>query len=274
MKKIFSNLLLIVLSVVAFSACDNGEESLEYEGYFLNVYDVKEGGNSYYLSFAPAFADTVYSIKKTEALGLSAGDRAYMVMKYYFDAYAMDRPHTTAAEVITKISRRSMSAKGSFDVALYNHPFSSVELLTFSDMSGEFAFNNFLWADGETQNIAVKYNKDLNCTPKMTVDSLRNGVLYFRLYANLENRGWVDNETYSYENIPGKVCKVLSFNMDWDMIFNELSTPEKDEIVAIDSLRSCISLVVDGCKKGTDGLYIPNKALTDSKFANGLYKRK
>lgn len=274
MKNILSNLLLAMLSVVLFAACDNGEESLNYEGYFLNVYDIKEGGNDYFFSFAPAFADTTYSIKKSEALGLSAGERAYMVMKYHFDAYAMQRPEITAAEVITKITRRSLSKKADVDVSKYNNAFSSVELLTFSDMSKEFAFNNFLWADGETQNIAVKYDKELNCTPRMTVDSLRNGVLYFRLYANLENRGWVDSETYSYESNPDKACKILSFNMDWDMIFDELTTPEKDAIVAVDSLTSCISVVVDGCKKDADGLYIPNPAFTNNKFANGLYKRK
>lgn len=275
MKKLFSNLLLALMSVVAFTACDRAEDSLNYEGTFPNVFDIKEGGNSNFLSFAPAMVDTVYSIKKTDAPGFSVGDRAYLVMKYYFDAYAMLKPQVSVEQVITKVSRRAMSAKGSFDATLFNSPFSTVEIVTFSDFFRQYASNNFLWADGETQNIAVRYDKGLICTPKMTVEGFSNGVLYFRLYANLEKReDWVDSETYSYSDRPDKVCKILSFNMDWDMIFNELTTPEKEQIVAVDSLRSCISLVVADCKKGDDGMYIPNPAFTDGKFANGLYKRK
>ena len=41
MKKLLSNLLLAMLSAVAFTACDNAEDTRYYEGYFLNVYDVK-----------------------------------------------------------------------------------------------------------------------------------------------------------------------------------------------------------------------------------------
>lgn len=279
MKKLLSNLLLAMLSAVAFTACDDAEDTRYYEGYFLNVYDVKEGGNSNFVAFAPAFADTLYQIKKTEAPGFSVGDRAYTVMKYYFDVYAMQKPQVSVHELVTKVSRRAMSAKGSFDVALYNSPFTSPELVTFSDHSRDFAFTDYLWADGETQNVAVRYSEELNCTPKMTVDSLRNGVLYFRLYANLENRGWVDGETYKYDELPGKVCKILSFNMDWDMIFDELTASEKEQIVAMDSLRSHISLVTVKCKKDANGLYIPQGGLTNSmlvngKFANGLYNRK
>ena len=200
-------------------------------------------------------------------------------MKYYFDVYAMQKPQVSVHELVTKVSRRAMSAKSSFDVALYNSPFTSPDLVTFSDHSRDFAFTDYLWADGETQNVAVRYSEELNCTPKMTVDSLRNGVLYFRLYANLENRGWVDAETYRYDELPGKVCTILSFNMDWDMIFDELTAYEKEQIVAMDSLRSHISLVAVKCKKDANGLYIPQGGLTNSmlvngKFANGLYNRK
>ena len=67
--------------------------------------------------------------------------------------------------------------------------------------------------------------------------------------------------------------------MDWDMIFDELTASEKEQIVAMDSLRSHISLVTVKCKKDANGLYIPQGGLTNSmlvngKFANGLYNRK
>lgn len=246
------------------------------------MYDVKAGSNSYYFSIAPAFADTVYSIKKSDAPGLAEGDRAYLRMKYFFDAYTMYKPEVSIDEVIVKITRRAMSRKGSFDASLYNSPFSSsAALMLFSDVPNQFAFYDFLWADNETQNIAVKYNKGLNCTPKMTVDSASvnketgEAVLYFRLYANLENRGWVDSEVYPDDYSQDRVCKILSFNMDWSMIKEELSAEDLAEIAAIDSLTSCIMMVNErDSKKDADGLYIPVPLFTNDKFANGLYEGK
>ncbi len=279
MKKLLSNLLLMLLSAAAFIACSGSVESYS-EVYFSNVYNVKDGGNPNFVFCDAIFADTAYPIKKSGAPGLGTGERAYLKMKTEFDAYAMSKPQVALVEIITKFTPKPMSTKGSFDATLYNDAFSSVDPIIFSDFWRGFEFYDYLWADDKTQNVAVRYNEELNCTPKMTVDSLRNGTLFFRLYANLENRGWgADNETYKYDNIPGKVCRILSFNMDWDMIYNELTAAEREEIVAIDSLRSNISLVVNGCVKDKDGMYIPKGAFTNSKvrkskFANGLYKRK
>lgn len=280
MKNIFANLLLVLLLVFAFVACDNAEESYVVEGTSLNIYDVKAGANDYFLSFVPVFADTAYTIKANEAGGLVPGDRVYAVLKHEFDAYAMQKPQVSFLEHITKVRRSPMSKKGSFDAELYNSPFSAVDnLFSFSDFSRNFLYYECLWTDGETQNVAVRYDKGLNCSAVMTVEGLRDGVLYFRLYANIADREWVDNETFSYNELPNKACKILSFNMDWDMIYDELSEAERKEIVAIDSLRSNISLVVNGCKKDENGLYEPQSAPTNinvpkKKFANKLYNRK
>lgn len=288
MRKLLSNLLLLLLPAAAFMACNGSVESYS-EFYFRNIYSIKDGGNPNFLFCDAIYADTAYPIKKSEAMGLNAGERAYLGMKSEFDAYSMSKPQVTLLEILAKYTPRPMSAKGSFDATLYNDAFTSVDAIVFSDYTKGFEspdflrtweFYDYLWADSETQNVAVRYNKELNCSPKMTVDSLRNGTLYFRLYANIENRGWgIDNEAYEYDNFPGLVGRILSFKMDWDMIYNELTAAEREEIVTIDSLRSNISLVVDGCIKDKDGMYVPKGAFTNSrvrnsKFANGLYKRK
>lgn len=281
MKKYLSNLLLAILSVASFTACDNAEESYVSEGRFPNVFDIKEGNNSYYLSFVPAFSDTVYSFKKTDVPDLSAGDRAYMLMKYTYDVYAMQKPQLSLHHIITKFPRRSLDKKGSFIASLYNTPFNKrFDFVDFYDMKGATHTADFLWADAETQNIVLSYNKGLNCSPKMVVDSLREGnsvpVLYFRLYADISNRGWVEDEkeTYSYDNNPELLYKVFSYNMDWDLIKEELTASEQAILEKSDTLTSCISVVVNGCNVDDKGMYIPYRYFTEDKFANPLYNRK
>lgn len=286
MKNIFANLLLLLSMAVSFTACD-GEVASTLEVPFCNIYDVKEGGNNNFLSLVPLYADTAYSVKKTDAPGLSVGDRALVFMKFYNDFYAMPRPEVSYVETVTKITRHSMSRKGSFEVSksLYNSAFPVVAPLPLSDYPKGFcttSYGEYLFADGETQNVSVAFDKGYTCEHKMTIDSLRDGVLYFRLYAHLDKKGWEDSE--AYEGGSDKLCKILSYNMDWDLILDELTTPEKEEIVTLDSLSSHISLVVASCKKDADGLYIPKGGLTNSqlidakpangKFANGLYKGK
>ena len=206
------------------------------------------------------------------------------MLNYEFDPYNMKTPKLTIGNVVTKITRRELNKKGSFDVANYNSPFKhQTDLVEFYDMSASGELRNvhssdFLWADAETQNIVLTYKKGLTCQPKMVVDSLREtavgATLFFRLYANLADKEWVDNEVYSYDTNPDVCYKIISYNMDWDLIKSELTAEEQALLVKTDSLTSCI-YAVTGTSKGQDGdgMYKPSPYLTEDKFANPLYKK-
>lgn len=282
MKNRFCYLLLVFAGILFAQCDDNAEVGKTYEGYFMNVFDINK---SYAVT---VFPDTSYFVNNINSgdgrTALNSGDRAYMTMKYYYDPYSMIEPEFTIVDVHSKVKLSDMSAKGSFDGNLYNSAFATVEpFLNFQYVGNDFTTRQvsrtnatFLWADKNTQNIAVAYDNGKYSAGeyKMTLDSLRGSVLYFRLYANLRG-DWVDNDTYSYEASPQYSCKILSYNMDWDFIYNELTDSEKAEIVALDSLTSNISLVVkENSPKDANGIYIPKNFFTNDKFANPLYNRK
>ena len=282
MKRFFLSLLPVFSLVVLFAACEGAENYMHLTGTIPNVFDVKKS----YLY--PSFSDTAYFINDISAgdgtTTLANGDRAYIMLNYEFDPYNMKTPKLTIGNVVTKITRRELNKKGSFDVANYNSPFKhQTDLVEFYDMSASGELRNvhssdFLWADAETQNIVLTYKKGLTCQPKMVVDSLREtavGVtLFFRLYANLADKEWVDNEVYSYDTNPDVCYKIISYNMDWDLIKSELTAEEQALLVKTDSLTSCI-YAVTGTSKGQDGdgMYKPSPYLTEDKFANPLYKK-
>ena len=281
MKRFFLSLLPVSLFAILFAACEGAETYLHFTGTIPNVFDVKKS----YLY--PSFSDTAYFINDISAgdgkTTLANGDRAYIMLNYEFDPYSMKVPKLTIGNVVTKITRRELKKKGSFDVANYNSPFKQqTDLVEFYDMSAAGELRNvhssdFLWADAETQNIVLTYKNGLTCEPQMVVDSLRETAvgttLFFRLYAKISN-GWPDNEVYSYDTDPDVCYKIISYNMDWDLIKSELTAEEQALLVKTDSLTSCIHAVT-GTDKGKDGdgMYIPSPFLTEDKFANPLYKK-
>ena len=276
MKKLLFGLLSLVAGAVFFVSCDGAENGVHYTGfYMMNVFDVKK---SY---IYPSFSDTAYFVEDI-ALGdgqttLADGDRAYMSIDIDFDPYTMKYPKQKIGHVITKITRRELSSKGSFEVENYNSPFKRMaELVSFMDHSGVVHDADFLWADATTQNIVMCFNKGFTCEPRMVVDSLRKAdmgaVLYFRLYANIADKGWVDKEVITSEN-SNLSAKIFSYKMDWEKIKNELTAEEQSLLAGIDSLTSHISVVVEGAKKDADGMYIPEGYFTNDKFANPYYKK-
>ena len=275
MKNKVLHALFALLAAVFVCSCDPAEVERTYEGYFRNVFDVKK-------SFVyPAFSDTFYiaSNMKEFSSKLNGKDRAYMTMYYFYDAYAMSKPEVEIADVITTITPQNMSSREDvrkhFGKDKYNSPFNAVEPVVFYDLTGNVCDEpyTYIWADSATQNIGVRYNKGLNCEAKLVVDSLRGNTLFFRLYAHLQNRGWDEEEVFQYTESPDVNCRILSYKMDWDAIYNDLTPAEQAEIVTKDSLTSNIALVVKNCKIDANGLYIPNKGFTGDLFKNKLYKK-
>lgn len=268
MQKKFIYLLLFVFLGVGVTGCDDPEVSMTRQGTFENVFDVENS------LVCPAFSEDKYSVNNLAEMGLRNGDRVYMRLRYYHDMYSMPTPYIDIETVHTKVPFLSMSRKGSFDETLFNTPLAGVAPIYFFTINGQVSNEpiTYIWADDETQNVAVRYDKDMIGEFKMTLDSVRESVAFFRLYANLSPAdGRIDPYTFPFENNPEQVCKILSFKMDWDMLRGELS--EKDNVVIAEQqvLTSCISVVVEGCKPDANGMYIPNRGYTIDKFKNPLY---
>lgn len=248
--------------------CDNPEASMLHQGTFENVFDVKDG------LLCPAFSEDQYSVANLTEAGLRNGDRAYLRLAYVYDEYAMPTPYMNVVECYTKVPFLSMSKKRSFKKELYNSLLAGIAPIYFFTVNGQVSSEaaTYIWADDATQNVAVRYDKDYVGEFKMTLDSVRESVAFFRLYANLSPaNGRVDSNTFPFENNPDQVCKILSFKMDWDMLRSELTTADMQAVMAQEVLTSCISVAVEGCKTDADGMYIPNRGYTIDKFKNPLY---
>ena len=268
MKNKFLNLLFFFAVGVGIAGCDDPEVSMFHQGVFENVFDVKMG------SICPAFSDDEYTVNNLSEMGLREGDRAYLKVSYVYDVYSMPTPYMNIEECYTKVPFLSMSKKGSFDKKLFNSPLAGIAPIYFFTIDGQVSSEaaTYIWADDATQNVAVRYDKNYVGEFKMTLDSVRESVAFFRLYANLSPaNGRVDSNTFPFENDPDQVCKILSFKMDWDMLRNELSTADMNAISAQQVLTSCISVAVEGCKTDEKGMYIPNRGYTIDKFKNPLY---
>ena len=198
-------------------SCDPAEGAYTEERYVDNIYTVNKA------TVQPEFADTTYFVSNIEEYGLQTGDRAHMVLRYYFDAYSGEKPQWSIVEVVDVIPTRELSALDSTVFAQYNTPV-DIDLYELWD-----AWLKPMWIWKNRQNISVKYTglaegADFKLMVRGVSES--EAAIEFDLVAKTAYNGGV------------KTKKLLTFGLD--NVGDFLTASQKNSIATKDSVRTKI----------------------------------
>lgn len=261
----------MALLLPVFAACDNPEAYMVHTGTFASVFDVKDG------KIHPALSKDAYRVNNLSEMGVKNGDRAYMLVDYVYDVYAMPAPDMDIKEVYAKVATRNVSKREDIDKREYNSLLLGPAPVYLHTMDGQVTdeTSEFIWTDGVTQCVSVRYPKGYAGNFEMALDSIHGNALCFRLYSKLWSVDGevIDPNAFPYEYNPAQMCKILSFDMN---LKDVLTAEEKEKIREFEYLTTGVSYVYEsGDIKGykeVDGLYVPKGvAYTLDVFKNPLY---
>lgn len=280
MKNKLFNLLLWGVIVAGLASCDSPESYVVHKGTFRSVFERKKNKIIPVLFTDSFVVKNINDVVMNDGKGLEEGDRAYMDVTYVYEPLAMPAPDMEIVNVYAEVPLQKLSSRQEVaDVDfkyLYNSPIKKIETVWLQSMTVGDA--RYAWADDKTQNIVVNYNKNDYGSFKLALDSVSysGGTLYFRLYSHLEPaNGRIDPYAFPSEANPTeKVCRILSFEVDWEKLKNELTADELSRLTTYEQISSAIAIVGEECEK-VNGLYVPKeKVRTNFFFKNPWYMNK
>ncbi len=145
MKKFFNIMLLQAVALLLFS-CGPAEVGNTFNLYYDNIYTVNKH------TLTAEDSDSVIRIDNMDNAGFKTGDRAYMILRHYYDYNVMKRPHIDIYYAGEVIPTYPLSPKDSIDVAEYTAPFDSLYRFEFLDR-----YAAPVWIKKNRQNINISY---------------------------------------------------------------------------------------------------------------------
>lgn len=179
MKKLYSAVAALSAALIMW-ACGPAEMSYTMEYELQGLYTVNKH------TVAPEFSDTSLFVKNMDCYDLETGDRAFLKLYYFYDAYSGKAGQWNITDVIKKIPVRALSSE--IDTAAYNTPITGLQDLNF--------FNDFktcAWVWKDMQNVCIKYKGvEKDASFAMTVRGVKDGFVEFDLFVEAPES---DNET-------------------------------------------------------------------------------
>lgn len=165
-------MFVALAATVVMWSCGPAEMSYTQEFTLQGLYTVNKA------TVAPEFSDTFFFVRNIDEYELETGDRALLLLHYYYDAFSGVAPKWDITKVIKKIPVRPLSSD--VDTAAYDTPLTGLQPLNF--------FNKFetrAWVWKEKQNICIKYKGvEENASFAMTVRGVKDGCIEFDLFVN------------------------------------------------------------------------------------------
>ena len=173
MKKLYSMFAAMSAALLMWS-CGPAEISYTEEWTYQGLYTVNKA------TVQPEFGDTMIFVRNMDEFELETGDRAFMVLHYYYDAYSGKAPVWNITQVIKKVSVRPLSVPVDVDTAAYMTPVTGLQAMNFYD---DFEAKTWIWKG--KQNINVKYRGvEDDASFVMTVRGVKDGYVEFDLFVN------------------------------------------------------------------------------------------
>lgn len=120
MNKLKGIFFAITATVLLFTSCDPVQPSYVISSYSSNIYTITED-----LKLAPEFEDTLYrvnNISEFDKFGLEPGDRAHLILHYYFDAYSAKGAELNVYSTLEEIATLPIVPRDSVDAGDYGLP--------------------------------------------------------------------------------------------------------------------------------------------------------
>lgn len=175
MKRLYS-IVAAVSAALAMWSCGPAEMGYTQEFTLQSLYTVNKA------AVAPEFSDTFLFVKNLGDFDLKTGDRAMLLMHYYYDAYSGKQPQWTVKEVLKRFPVYPLSAMADVDTAMYRTPITGLQPLNF--------FNDFdalTWVWKEKQNICIKYKAvEEGASYAMAVRGVKDGYVELELFVDAQ----------------------------------------------------------------------------------------
>lgn len=175
MKKLYSAVAASVAAVIMWS-CGPAEMGFTQEYTLQGLYTVNKA------TVAPEFSDTFFFVKNIDQYDLKTGDRALLLLHYYYDAYSGKAAQWNINEVLLRIPTYSLSKLADVDTTVYNTPITGLQPLNF--------FNNFdamSWVWKDKQNICIKYKGvEEGASFALAVRGVKDGYIELELFVDAQ----------------------------------------------------------------------------------------
>ena len=145
MKKIFG-LMFASMAMFLMTSCNPAELGESWDLYIDDIYTVNKH------AVVPEFSDTVIMVSNMEGQQLKTGDRARMVLRYFYDSSTGKKPEYSIYKVYDIIPTHNLDTIATIDPLVYNAPFKQLEFYEFFD---RYAYPVWVW--NNCQNINVSY---------------------------------------------------------------------------------------------------------------------
>ena len=215
MKKLFDFALVSFAALMLFS-CEPAEQGYTVEQYYDNIFTVNKS------AVVPEFSDSTLIVSNISQYGLQTGDRAHMILRYYFDYETMKKPELKVYQIINVIPTLSLVPKEEIDTLVYNTPFNKLHKYEFMD---RYAQPVWVWKNRQNINISYFGLRD-DASFAMSVTGVNEDCVELELRAKAKRSG---NVTAS---------RLLTF--DLSNVADYLTEEHKKSIAGIDSLRTRI----------------------------------
>ena len=215
MKKLYSVFAALTAALLMWS-CGPAEMSYTEQWTYQGLYTVNKA------TVQPEFGDTTIFIRNMDSYDLETGDRAFLMLHYYYDAYSGKAPEWNITRIIKRVPVRPLSVPVDVDTAAYVTPVTGLQSLNFFN---DFEAKTWIWKG--KQNINIKYRGvEEDASFAMTVRGVKDGYVEFDLFVNAK-----ESDT--------EIATLLTF--DISNVADFLSDEEKALLpVEIDSIQAKI----------------------------------
>ena len=173
MRKLYSAVAAFSAAVIMW-ACGPAEMGYTEEYTLQGIYTVNKA------TVAPEFTDTFLFIRNIEDYELKTGDRAFLKLHYYYDAYSGKAPQWNIVDIIKEIPVYPLSRKSDIDTTMYKTPVTGLKSVNFFN-----SFNTSSWVWKDKQNINIKYmGVEKDASFAMAVRGVKDGCVELELYVN------------------------------------------------------------------------------------------
>ena len=237
--KIFLSLAVATVFSMVVS-CGPAEGGYTEEAYFDDIFTVNKS------TLQPEFSDTSFMVSNVLNYGLNTGDRAHLVLHYYWDAYSGVKPEYKIHEVVEVIPTREVSAMDSTVLAEYN----TLMKLDYYELDDRYYKPVWVW--NNLQNINVVYNGYFD---SVDFKLMLRGVLASEEAIEFD---LVAKSAYT-TNVES--TKLLTF--DLTKVGSMLSPAQKNSLASCDSVKTKIY-----CKSKNSEGEIVTESFTGGKLKN------
>lgn len=175
MKKLYSAVAAVVAAVIMW-ACGPAEMGYTQEFTLQGLYTVNKA------TVAPEFSDTMLFVRNMEEYDLKTGDRAMLLLHYYYDAFSGKAAQWNIREILKRIPVYPLSSYADVDTVAYQTPITGLQPLNFFN---DFEAMTWVWKD--MQNICIKYKGvEENASFALAVRGVKDGYVELELFVDAD----------------------------------------------------------------------------------------